>query len=96
MLDLHGLRQDEAHRSLLEFIRRKSHEGATVVMVITGKGGAGRSAERGAARRVLKRLVPHWLADPIQRRYVLGYEDAAQKHGGSGALYVRLRRLREP
>ncbi len=66
----------------------------TVVMVITGKGGAGRSME--SERGVLKRLVPHWLADPIQRRYVLGYEDAAQKHGGSGALYVRLRRLREP
>ncbi len=91
VLDLHGLRQDEAHRALLEFVRRKSHDGATVVMVITGKGGTGDS-DRG----VLKRLVPHWLADPIQRRYVLGYEDAAQKHGGSGALYVRLRRLREP
>ena len=91
VLDLHGLRQDEAHRALLEFVRRKGHEGAAVVMVITGKGGSGDS-ERG----VLKRLVPHWLADPIQRRYVLGYEDAAQKHGGSGALYVRLRRLREP
>ncbi len=98
VLDLHGLRQDEAHRSLLEFIRRKSHEGASVVMVITGKGGAGQESRRSAEseRGVLKRLVPHWLADPIQRRYVLGYEDAAQKHGGSGALYVRLRRLREP
>ncbi len=94
VLDLHGLRQDEAHRALLEFIRRKGHEGASVVMVITGKGGSGGRAD--SERGVLKRLVPHWLADPIQRRYVLGYEDAAQKHGGSGALYVRLRRLREP
>jgi DNA-nicking Smr family endonuclease len=93
VLDLHGLRQDEAHRGLLEFIRRKSHEGAAVVMVITGKGGSGALAD--SERGVLKRLVPHWLADPIQRRYVLGYEDAAQKHGGSGALYVRLRRLRD-
>lgn len=90
VLDLHGMRQDEAHRALLEFVRRRAHEGASVVMVVTGKGGSG-EGERG----VLKRMVPHWLADPLQRRYVLGYEDAAQRHGGSGALYVRLRRARE-
>ena len=99
VLDLHGLRQDEAHRSLLEFVRRKAHEGAGVVMVITGKGardGGGSSfADRDSERGVLKRLVPHWLADPLQRRYVLGYEEAAQRHGGGGALYVRLRRVRD-
>jgi DNA-nicking Smr family endonuclease len=90
-LDLHGMRQDEAHRALLSFIHRKYHDGAGIVIVVTGKGGSSRDGERG----VLKRLVPHWLADPGQRRYVLGYEDAAQHHGGTGALYVRLRRNRE-
>ncbi len=93
VLDLHGMRQDEAHRALLNFIHRKVHDGAVVVMVITGKGGAGGLITEG--RGVLKRLVPHWLSDPGQRRYVLGFEDAAQHHGGTGALYVRLRRLRE-
>ncbi len=91
VLDLHGMRQDEAHRALLNFIHRKVHDGAVVVMVITGKGGMARDGEKG----VLKRLVPHWLSDPGQRRYVLGFEDAAQHHGGTGALYVRLRRLRD-
>jgi DNA-nicking Smr family endonuclease len=80
---------------LLDFIHRKAHEGASVVIVITGKGGAGGNSLSGGERGILKRLVPHWLADPGQRRYVLGYEDAAQHHGGAGALYVRLRRLRE-
>jgi DNA-nicking Smr family endonuclease len=91
VLDLHGMRQDEAHRALLNFIHRKHHDNASVVIVITGKGNGAFGGERG----VLKRLVPHWLADPGQRRYVLGYEDAAQHHGGTGALYVRLRRFRE-
>jgi DNA-nicking Smr family endonuclease len=91
VLDLHGMRQDEAHRALLNFIHRKVHEGAVVVMIITGKGGLSMNGERG----VLKRLVPHWLSDPGQRRYVLGFEDAAQHHGGTGALYVRLRRLKD-
>lgn len=88
VLDLHGLRQDEAHRALLEFVRRKAHEGASVVMVITGKGTI-------KGEGVLRRLVPHWLADPIQRRHVLGYEEAGPRHGGGGALYVRLRRVRD-
>lgn len=98
VLDLHGMRQNEAHRALVSFIQRKHHDGAAVVMVITGKGarddgnGSGTdSSERG----VLKRMTPHWLADPGLRRYVIGYEDASHRHGGTGALYVRIRRARE-
>jgi DNA-nicking Smr family endonuclease len=91
IIDLHGMRQDEAHRALLNFIHRKHHDGAAVVIVVTGKGGGDPTQERG----VLRRMVPHWLADPNMRSYVLGYEEAAQHHGGGGALYVRIRRSRE-
>lgn len=91
VIDLHGMRQDEAHRALLNFIHRKHHEGASVVIVITGKGDPASASGRG----VLKRMVPHWLADPGLRPCVIGYEDAAQQHGGAGALYVRIRRARE-
>jgi len=44
---------------------------------------------------VLKRVVPHWLRLPDLRPIVLGFEDAALNHGGTGALYVRLRRPKE-
>jgi DNA-nicking Smr family endonuclease len=92
VIDLHGMRQDEAHRALLGFIQRKHHEGAAMVIVITGKGStAGEDREKG----VLKRMVPHWLSDPALRRCVIGFEDASQRHGGQGALYVRIRRVRE-
>jgi DNA-nicking Smr family endonuclease len=93
VIDLHGMRQDEAHRALLSFVHRKHHEGATLVIVITGKGSGTDSAE--GERGVLRRMVPHWLADPGLRRCILGYEEAAQHHGGGGALYVRIRRARE-
>ena len=46
-------------------------------------------------RSVLRRLVPHWLAEPGLRGLVLGFEQAARGHGGGGALYVRIRRARE-
>ena len=92
VLDLHGMRQDEAHRALLGFVQRKHHDGAALVMVITGKG---TTSYGDSERGVLKRLVPHWLADPGLRRCVIGFEDAAHHHGGTGALYVRIRRARE-
>jgi DNA-nicking Smr family endonuclease len=92
IIDLHGMRQEEAHRALLSFIQRKHHEGASVVMVITGKGSM---SSDGSERGILKRMVPHWLSDPGLRRCVIGYEDAAHHHGGTGALYVRIRRIKD-
>jgi len=44
---------------------------------------------------VLRRAVPLWLAMPDFRAIVLGFEEAAPHHGGTGALYVRLRRDRD-
>ena len=91
VLDLHGLRQDEAHDRLRAFVRRRQQSGARLVLVITGKGAPDAdpiSGERG----VLKRLTPLWLRQPDLRSVVLGFADASQGHGGAGALYVRLRR----
>lgn len=93
-IDLHGMRQAEAHAALNSFIYRAHSSGAKLVLVITGKGG-GLDAF-GEERGVLKRLVPHWLADPVMRRMIIGFESAARGHGGEGALYVRIRRRREP
>ncbi len=89
-LDLHGHTQAEAHDALLRFLRRASDKGASVVLVITGKGVRG-DGERG----VLKRQVPMWLSLPEFRELVVGFDDAAIGHGGEGALYVRVRKKRE-
>lgn len=80
--DLHGYRQDEAHSKLLWFLKSQRTRGARVVLVITGKSG------------VLNRAVPLWLAEPSLRNIVIGFSTAAAAHGGTGALYVRLRRER--
>jgi DNA-nicking Smr family endonuclease len=87
-LDLHGMTQARAHDALLGFLRTARARGAKVVLVITGKGDA--TGERG----VLKRQVPMWLRLPEFRELVAGFESAGIGHGGEGALYVRVRRVR--
>jgi DNA-nicking Smr family endonuclease len=89
-LDLHGMTQTRAHRTLFGFLQRAHHDGLTFVLVITGKGKMGSESERG----VLRRQVPQWLNLPEFRSLVVGFEEAAISHGGEGALYVRVRRSR--
>ena len=93
-LDLHGLTQAQAHDALLRFLRNSQGRGTRTVLVITGKG-ASAAGDRSGERGVLKRQVPMWLRLPEFRAFVVGFEDAGLRHGGEGALYVRLRRLRD-
>jgi DNA-nicking Smr family endonuclease len=90
-LDLHGMKQNEAREHLSAFLHRVQARGKSLVLVITGKGTA---APEGAERGVLRRAVPLWLALPEFRSLVIGFEEAAPAHGGTGALYVRIRRNR--
>lgn len=87
-LDLHGLTQEEAHRILQLFLSEAQANGGRMVLVITGKGGG--PDDRG----VLRRSVPHWLSSPRFRGLVSGFDQAHRSHGGSGALYVRVKRAR--
>ena len=92
VIDLHGLRQHEAHSALYHFLARAQGEGAKLVLVVTGKG-EGRQGDYGEyGGGVLRRAVPMWLRAPDWRSLVIGFEEASRPHGGAGALYVRLRR----
>ena len=97
-IDLHGMRQSEAHTTLIRFLRRGYVDGRRWVLVITGKGAPTRTAHdeklerEGVERGVLRRNVPRWLAEPELAPIVIGFTTAAIKHGGEGALYVHLRK----
>ncbi len=94
-IDLHGMRQDEAHGALIQFIGRAAQRGDGLVLIVTGKGGRKMASEDSfPGTGVLRRMVPIWLSDPSMRRLVIGFEEAAIGHGGAGALYVRLRRTK--
>jgi DNA-nicking Smr family endonuclease len=88
-LDLHGLNQAAAFHALIGFLRAAQTDGKRLVLVITGKG----RSEYGESG-ILRSAVPKWLAGSEFRGLVAGVEEAGRRHGGGGALYVRLRRRR--
>jgi DNA-nicking Smr family endonuclease len=91
-LDLHGYTQAQAHSALLHFLSNAHARDVRLVLVITGKGS--KTLGRGGEMGVLRRQVPQWLGLPEFRSFVIGFEDAHVAHGGEGALYVRVRKLR--
>ncbi len=82
-LDLHGMRQPEAHLALNEFLGGCLRRGQRCVRVVHGKG-------LGSVNRepVLKNRVRGWLA---RRSEVLAFCQAPATQGGGGALLVLLR-----
>ena len=87
-LDLHGLTQAEAHRALDTFVAASYEIGRRCVLIITGKG---QGKQEGG---VLRGKVPQWLNQAPNRGRVLAFDYAQQRDGGTGALYVMLRRKR--
>ena len=102
-IDLHGLTQAQARIALRAFLCAARARGHRLVLVITGKGAAPfarHTLHSGEVHRdpdrpgVLRRALPQWLGEPEFRDMVTGFQPAHPKHGGGGACYLRLRRIR--
>lgn len=99
-LDLHGLTEQAAHQVLLSFLRTAQARRFKLVLVVTGKGA--RVAPDAPfdmelnyrSRGILKAVVPRWLGEPAFAGIVAGTQAAHKRHGGDGALYVYLRKVR--
>ncbi|MBN1379882.1 MAG: Smr/MutS family protein [Gammaproteobacteria bacterium] len=83
-LDLHGMVSTEAKKKLSEFIKEALIRDIRCVRIIHGKGL--RSSNKGP---VLKPLTAKWLSRHAE---VLAYCTARPIDGGSGALYVLLKK----
>ncbi|HIF70144.1 MAG: Smr/MutS family protein [SAR324 cluster bacterium] len=84
-IDLHGKTQEEAIRMVQNFVKTSHTHGLRNVLIITGKG-----LHSGTQGPVLKHSVEQWL----QRNgtpYLQEFHDAPPRHGGSGAIWVRLK-----
>ena len=86
-VDLHGMTQVEAHRTVSRALAACQDDGVRCLLVITGKGVA-------AGAGVLRANLPRWLAEPPNAGRVLASAPARQRDGGAGAFYVLLRKSR--
>lgn len=81
-LDLHGYTVAEARIELTEFIHFAMASDLRCLRIIHGKGKS--------RQAILKQRVDYWLR---QREEVLAFCSAIGKDGGTGAIYLLLRRL---
>lgn len=102
-LDLHGTGIEMARHRLFGFLNQSRSAGHRLVLVITGKGASpfARHTLHGAEHfhapereGRLRRSLTEWLHEPEFRSLVSGFQPAHPKHGGGGAFYVKLRRIR--
>jgi DNA-nicking Smr family endonuclease len=84
-LDLHGQTIEGAGSSLTLFLQEAQSMGCRCVIVVHGKGT--RSSE---GRPILKTQVNHWLRESPA---VLAFSSTQPKHGGTGSVYVLLKKL---
>ena len=86
-IDLHGLVEDEAWKSLIDFINSCQDNGEKCVLVIHGKGnGYGPQSDMG----IIKSRMCEWLQN---HPGVLAFHTAIPRNGGDGAVYVLLKKL---
>jgi len=83
-LDMHGMIVYEARIALTQFLKDCQKHGDRCVRIVHGKGHGSRQK-----LPVLKNKVNHWLQ---QRNEILAFCSARPVDGGTGAVYVLLKR----
>lgn len=91
-LDLHGHTLDTAHARLEHGLAQAVSLGARVVLVITGKPRPVEAADRGGRRGAIRAKLLDWLAHGSHAHRIAAVRGAHPRHGGTGAVYVVLKR----
>ena len=97
ILDLHGYTLIKAKKAVSVFVSQAYEKKRRLILIITGKGKLG--SERYISfvpKGVLRKEVPTWLTEPFFDEIILNVLVANVRHGGSGALYVYLRKNKTP
>ena len=92
-IDLHGHNLASAHTLLDQGLDRALRRGDRVLLLVTGKPPRPES-ERPHARGAIRAAVADWLAASRFNDRIAAVRGAHPRHGGTGALYIVLRRPR--
>ena len=93
-LDLHGFNENEAYEAVNRFVTSAYLSGKRCILIVTGKGLPHQDEDVFAPKGVLKDRVPQWLNQDNLKQLILSYIHPSPRLGGSGALYILLRRKR--
>jgi DNA-nicking Smr family endonuclease len=93
-LDLHGHSLAAAHSRLDHGLSLAMAQRARVVLVITGLPRAAEAADRGDRRGAIRAKLIDWLAAGPHASRIAAVRGAHRRHGGAGAVYVILKRLK--
>jgi DNA-nicking Smr family endonuclease len=85
-IDLHGKTSKEALMLFENFIKRSYFNKITFVLVIVGKG---IHSEDG--RPIIKETIEDWIKKN-GKKYISSYNNAPQRLGGSGAIFIILKK----
>ena len=91
MIDLHGMSAATARVEVARFIMEALAAGHREVLIVHGRG---RNSKDNVP--ILKERLKNWLARGRIGRGILAFTSARPADGGTGALYVLLRRRRGP
>jgi DNA-nicking Smr family endonuclease len=86
-VDLHGLTREEAKRTVDAFLKKSRSAGKRCVLLVHGRGIHSKDQVP-----ILKDALRNWLATARLGRHVLAFASARPVDGGTGAVYVLLRR----
>ena len=90
-VDLHGHNLATAYSLLDDRLDRAIASGVRVLLLITGKAPKG---EPPIARGRIRAAVGDWLGASRHAGHIAAVRNAHPRHGGTGALYIILRRQR--
>lgn len=85
-LDLHRHTVRESRQAVFEFFALARRKGWRTLLITHGRG------EKSPTPARIKSFVAHWLG---QIPDIIAYHSAARQHGGTGAVYVMLRKTPE-
>ncbi len=84
-LDLHGLTEVEAKKSVNEFILDSFKNKKRNLIIITGKGNK--------SEGVLKKRTPTWLQNEDISKFIIGFTQMPKTSGGDGAIFIKIKNI---
>ena len=89
-VDLHGQNMEQAYATLAAFVKHAYQSGKRHLLIITGRG---KNSPGGTP--VLRERVQAWFTRDPFKRVVLAFCTAKPGDGGTGAVYILLRKRKK-